>query len=204
MMKKPLAAMAALAALATLAGCTSDDGGNPQQDDQTESAAPAAPEVVNGQPIEFELTAPEGTEVVDGADRADPLSENHISYIYSVADGVLTEAVLVTSYATDQAIAAGDFESLLAAVSEYDTDRGFEAQPAQYRHAIVNGMPGVHRYLESEVDGTAVKEYNHYLASGSHMIQITCRWSEYYADVMAACRSIEETFPVPEGWEPQL
>ncbi|GAB3648309.1 hypothetical protein [Glycomyces tarimensis] len=202
MRTKPLAVIPAIA-IAVLAGCSTENGAGEGGATTDPAEASAAPEVLEGQPIEFDLPVPEGFTLVDGEDREELLAENHLSYVFTLDGGTVGNRILVTSYVVDQEIASSDFDTLLPIIAAYDESRGFGADPELYRHALVNRVPGVHRYLEIEVDGTAAKEYTHYIGQGSHLIQITCQWSDGYDAVMAACGALEQEFPVPTAWEPQ-
>ncbi|SDL05825.1 hypothetical protein SAMN05216298_2512 [Glycomyces sambucus] len=190
-----------IAALALLAGCSSNGGqeDEPSGEPTVEEAAP--PEVVAGAPIAFELEAPEGFVLADGEDRPDPLAANQVSQVFNLDGASPGNQILVTSYSLDAALAAPGFDGVLPVVMEYDVARGFEADPVQYRHAIVHRMGGVHRYLEIDLGGTPAKEYNHYFGQDTHLVQITCRWTDDFDAVMAGCESLEAGFPAPEGWQ---
>lgn len=196
--------VALLAALAMLGGCTANEGGDPEETASPESEAAAAPEVVEGQPIELGLEAPEGFTLAADTDRPELLlSESHASSVFVLGDGSTGDMLTVTSYVLSAPIAVGDFAGLVAVVAAYDATRSQPSETEKYLHAQVNGMAGVHRYNEIGADGV-VKQYNHYLAVDSHLIQITCQWERDYGAVMDACYQLEQDFPVPQGWGPQL
>jgi hypothetical protein len=194
--------MLVAASLVMLAGCTAQNDGGGDADKTTEEATgPVAPKVVDGEPIEFELEAPSGFAAVE-EDRAELVADSHVTYSFALDGGGESDRLTVTSYAIGETIPAGDFDSLVAVVAAYDGARGQANEATWYSHATVHRMPAVHRYIEVAGD-TAVKQYNHYIAVDTHLIQITCQWETNYTAVMDACYQLEQDFPVPEGWEPQ-
>lgn len=191
----------AAAAFVLLAGCTAQDGDNDAQEIETPDAdVSAPPEVIAGEPIEFTLDTPGGFTLAEGEDRPTLVSENHVSQVFNLNGGGVGDRIMVTSYVLDQPVAAGDFDGLVAVIAAYDAANGQPNEVEWYTRAIVHRMPAVHRYIELGGDSVA-KEYNRYIAVDAHLVQITCQWETNFAAVMEACEQLEQTFPVPEGWD---
>jgi hypothetical protein len=193
------------ASLVILAGCTSNGDGDGDESAQTgeESTGPVVPQVVDGEPIEFAFEAPTGFVLAPDEDRPELVADNHLSYVFALDGGGAGDRIIVTSYVLDAPVPAGEYESLVAVVSAYDAGRGQPSEAEWYAPALVHRMPAVHRYIEVAGDAP-VKQYNHYIAVDTHLIQITCQWETNFGAVIDACEQLEQEFPAPAGWQPEV
>lgn len=197
--------MRRLTALATLvllfaAGCTEggtvDDGGGDTTAAE-ESTGPAAPT----EPVGLALDPPTGFSAASGEDREVLFAENHVSQVFYVAgaEGGL-DKIVVTSYLLSESVDTSSYDSQATIVTDYFKKLDSVISLNNFYPTVVHRQEGIFRYGEKDIDGVEVKWQDHFVFAGPYLVNITCQWDAYYAQIQSACGQVTETFPFPEDW----
>ncbi|MFG3343180.1 hypothetical protein [Glycomyces sp. NPDC048151] len=193
-----LTALATLALLFAVAACT-EGGGDDPTETPSGDASSGAPEPTA--PVELALEPPSGFTAASGEDRAVLLAEEHVSYVFYVAGAEGgKDKITVTSYLLSEGADTSTYDLQAGIVTDYFSKLGSTVSLDNFHPALVHREEGIYRYGETTLDGVEVKWRDYFIFADRYLINITCQWDAYYAQVETACAGLTESFPYPEAW----
>lgn len=193
-----------LAAIALIAACSTSDGAEDGPTDEVEadqSESTESPLEGVTEPVDLEITAPDGFSEAADAEREVPMSEAVDTWAYQLDGGADTAWLMVSSYYLDEPIDDSDPEAAVQAIKDYDAQLGHEFIFENERGALAHGRSGVGMLLVFEDGGVKLTQQNHYFFEGQHAIQVTCQWTNPdFNGVYDGCQALLSGFPFPDGW----
>ncbi|WP_026932289.1 hypothetical protein [Glycomyces tenuis] len=184
------------------AGCSAENEGNPEAPaaSASEEAVEPSPSMTAHEAVEqvfqLELEAPEGF-VADDVERPALVVEDHATYGFALEGGHADSRLWVTTYLLPEGSEPADYNAEVALILPYDDERGNTLSHGKHLPTLVNGYEGVYRNANI---GEEIKQQNHYLFAGRHLIQITCQWNFDFNEVYEGCFNLTRNFPYPAEW----